>query len=191
VLVSSGGLGRDVHPLLRAPALPGTELVLPLIASRRLLGLGEKVGRMLAAVGLHAGPDLAEVARSYASLGDAEARAAFLHTLRTVIDLGGQRVSAADRLYLAAVMPTLILWGARDPLIPVQHAGTAHRAMPGSRMEIFDDAGHFPQLDEPIRFAQVLRDFLDSTEPADIDLDDHIEQLRRMMRERNAAPEAA
>src|SRR5919204_396787 len=89
--------------------------------------------------------------------------------LRAVIDPGGQRVSATDRLYLAEEMPTLIVWGRRDPLIPVAHAGVAHRAMPGSRMEVFDDAGHFPQLAEPVRFAQVLREFIEDTQPAAAD----------------------
>src|SRR2546421_9187170 len=94
VLVSSGGIGREVHALLRAASLPGAEIVLPLIASARVLGLGAAVGQVLDRVGLRAGPDLAEMARGYASLGDAEARQAFLHTLRAVIDPGGQRVRA-------------------------------------------------------------------------------------------------
>jgi pimeloyl-ACP methyl ester carboxylesterase len=66
-------------------------------------------------------------------------------------------------------MPTLIVWGRRDPLIPARHAGVAQRAMPGSRLEVFDDVGHFPQLAEPVRFAQVLREFIDDTEPATAD----------------------
>jgi pimeloyl-ACP methyl ester carboxylesterase len=80
-------------------------------------------------------------------------------------------VNAGDRLYLAEDMPTLIVWGRRDPIIPVGHAGIAHRGMPGSRLEVFDDAGHFPQLDEPVRFARVLQDFVRSTEPANVDAD--------------------
>ena len=172
VLVSSGGLGREVHPLLRAATLPGSEFVLPLIASTRIHEAGAAVGRALATLGLRAGPDLAEMARGYASLADADARRAFLHTLRAVIDLSGQRVNATDRLYLAEMMPTLIVWGHRDPLIPVRHAAIAERGMPGSRLEVFEQAGHFPHLDDPLRFAAVLGDFLDATEPAQYDFDD-------------------
>jgi pimeloyl-ACP methyl ester carboxylesterase len=184
VLVSSGGLGREVHPLLRAATLPGAELVLPLIASDRIRATGMAIGRLLDRLGLHAGPDLAECARGYASLGDAAARQAFLHSLRAVIDHGGQRVSATDRLYLAEAVPTLIVWGRRDPLIPVEHAGVAHRGMPGSRLEIFDEAGHFPQLDEPVRFARTLTGFIEGTEPAEYelpaaDLEEFRERLRR------------
>jgi pimeloyl-ACP methyl ester carboxylesterase len=169
VLVSSGGLGNEVHPLLRAATLPGSELVLPLIAHARLLAAGEAVGAALRRLGLRAGPDVAELARGYGSLSDAEARSAFLHTLRAVIDPGGQRVSAVDRLYLAADMPTLIVWGRRDPIIPATHAGTAHRGMPGSRLILLDDAGHFPQLDDPPGFANILGEFMEETEPATVD----------------------
>jgi pimeloyl-ACP methyl ester carboxylesterase len=176
-LVSSGGLGREVHFLLRAATLPGSELVLPLISHNHIRSAGMAVSAALGSVGLRAGPDIAEFARGYATLSDGDARNAFLHTLRAVIDPGGQRVNATDRLYLAEDMPTLIVWGRRDPIITVRHAGTAHRAMPGSRLEIFDDAGHFPQLDEPLRFARTLADFMETTEPARSDAD----QMRARM----------
>jgi pimeloyl-ACP methyl ester carboxylesterase len=172
VLVSSGGLGREVHPLLRAATLPGSELVLPLIAHQRVLGAGSVVGQLLKRVGLRAGPDLGEMLHGYASLADAGARQAFVHTLRAVIDITGQRVSATDRLYLASMLPSLVIWGRRDPLIPVEHAEAFHRAIGGSRVEIFDDAGHFPQLQEPMRLAHVLIDFIESTEPAEFEFSD-------------------
>jgi pimeloyl-ACP methyl ester carboxylesterase len=169
VLVSSGGLGDEVHPLLRAATLPGSEYVLPLIAHSRLRTAGEAVAGVLRRLGLRAGPDLAELARGYGSLSDAEARMAFIHSLRAVIDPGGQRVSATDRLYLAADMPTLIVWGRGDRIIPATHAGVAHRGMPGSRLVLLDDSGHFPQLDDPVGFTSALRDFMESTEPARLD----------------------
>src|SRR3954454_1610287 len=172
VLVSSGGIGREVHLLLRASTLPGAAIVLPLIAHARILGIGGAVGQVFARMGLRAGPDLAEMARGYASLGDAEARQAFLHTMRAVLDPGGQRVSATDRLYLAGMLPSLVIHGRRDPLIPADHADIAHELIPGSRIEIFDDAGHFPQLHEPFRFARTLIDFVESTEPTRFEFGD-------------------
>jgi pimeloyl-ACP methyl ester carboxylesterase len=168
-LVNSGGLGREVNIVLRAAALPGAELVLPLIAANWSRSVGVAVSDALGRLGLRVGSDMAEMARGYASLIDGEARSAFLHTLRAVIEPGGQRVSAVDRLYLAEEVPTLIVWGERDPLIPVKHAHAAHEAMPGSRLEVFPGAGHFAQLDEPVRFAGVLADFMEQTEPARID----------------------
>ncbi len=168
-LVSSGGLGREVNLLLRAAALPGAELVLPLLApswlGRAVDGAGWAGGKL----GLRARRDLEEMVRGFVSLSDASARAAFLHTIRAVIDPGGQRVSGHDRLYLAASLPTLLVWGERDPIIPAAHGRAAHAAMPGSRLEVFEGSGHFPHMDATYRFVSVLDDFLASTDPAQLD----------------------
>jgi pimeloyl-ACP methyl ester carboxylesterase len=169
VLVDSGGLGREVNFLLRAATLPLSEVVLPLLASTRLLDAGRGVGRLFGRLGLHAGTDVAELAKGHASLSDAESRAAFVHTLRTIVDPGGQRVNASDRLYLAQNVPFMLIWGERDPIIPVQHGRAAHELVPTSRLEVFEDAGHFPHVDDPQRFLDVLLDFIDSTEPAKVD----------------------
>jgi pimeloyl-ACP methyl ester carboxylesterase len=170
VLVSSGGLGNDVHPMLRAATLPGSELVLPLLAHSRALEAAAIVPRAFGALGFRAGPDMTEIARGYQSLSNAEARNAFIQTVRAVIDVTGQRVDASDRLYLSSKMPSLIVWGERDRIIPVEHGHDAHAGMPGSRFEVFEDAGHFPQLSDPLRFARVLSAFLDETEPARLDM---------------------
>jgi pimeloyl-ACP methyl ester carboxylesterase len=179
VLTSSGGLGKEVHPLLRAAALPGSELVLPLITSDFVLNVGTSVGRFIERIGLGTGPDLSEFARGYASLADAEARQAFLHSLRAVIDHGGQRVSALDRLYLAENMPTLFIWGEADPIIPIRHGRAAHAAVPNSRLIEIPGAGHWPMLDDPDAFAEAVSDFVQSTEPYEFDMDRLRDQLRR------------
>jgi pimeloyl-ACP methyl ester carboxylesterase len=172
VLVSSGGLGREVSMLLRAVALPGAELVLPVLASQPLVDAGTAVGAFLGRIGLRTGSDIAEMAAGFASLRDIEARRAFVHTARAVIDTAGQRVDARDKLYLAEAMPTLIAWGERDPIIPALHGVRAHQLMPGSRLELFAGAGHFPHHDDPVGFAAALRDFVEGTEPAAVDADD-------------------
>jgi pimeloyl-ACP methyl ester carboxylesterase len=136
------------------------------------------MGRLLGRVGLRVHTDLGEVLRGHASLSDGEARAAFLHTLRTIVDPLGQRVDASDRLYLAQAVPFLIVWGERDPIIPVEHARTAHRLVPGSRLEIFPDAGHFPHLDDPLRFVRLLDEFMATTEPGETDAGRWSELLR-------------
>jgi pimeloyl-ACP methyl ester carboxylesterase len=169
VLVSSGGLGRDITVLLRAASLPGSELILPLLANERLLGAGRLIGRVLGRAGLRVHTDVGEALRGHASLSDGEARSAFLHTLRTIVDPRGQRVDATDRLYLAESIPFLIIWGGRDPIIPVEHGRTAHRLVPGSRLEVFPSAGHFPHLDDPLRFVAALTEFIEDTEPAQVD----------------------
>jgi pimeloyl-ACP methyl ester carboxylesterase len=166
VLVSSGGLGREVHLSLRAAALPGSEYVLPLLAAPPVVRAGAAIGSFFGRLGLRPGPDLAEFARGYGSLGDIETRQAFIQTLRAVIEPGGQRVSARDRLYLAAEVPTLIIWGSRDRVIPATHGRRAHAEMPGSYFLEIPEAGHFPQLDRPRELVEAIVKFVDSTEPA-------------------------
>jgi pimeloyl-ACP methyl ester carboxylesterase len=178
VLLDSGGLGRDVSLLLRAATLPGSDLLLPLLAASRLLDVGRMAGALLRRIGLRAGTDIEEIARGHATLSDRETRAAFLHTLRSVVEPGGQRVNAANRLYLAEHVPLLLMWGEQDSLIPVAHGRATHEQLPGSRLEVFAHSGHFPQLDEPERFIDVLIDFIDSTEPAVLDADGWRELLK-------------
>jgi pimeloyl-ACP methyl ester carboxylesterase len=170
VLVSSGGLGPEVSAILRAAALPGAD---PFIAVTAAVGtaLGRPIGRVLAAVGRRPSADAAEVARGYGSLTDRDRRTAFLATVRGVVGSSGQRVQAGDRLYLAEGLPVLIVWGARDPIIPVQHAHDAHEAMAGSRLEIFEGAGHMPQIEDPDRFVTVLHQFMAEHEPLPFDPD--------------------
>lgn len=177
-LVSSGGLGREVSPLLRALAFPGSEYVLAAGCAPGLLNAGIAVAGWLSRIGLRPTPVAAEIWRSYASLTDAPTRAAFIHTLRAVLDVGGQRVSARDRLYLSAGMPALIVWGDRDAVIPVAHAHAAHEAMPGSRLEILPGAGHYPHRDAPEPFAVLLADFIGSTAPAATSADWLSERIR-------------
>jgi pimeloyl-ACP methyl ester carboxylesterase len=171
VLVSSGGLGPEVSLVLRAASLPGADIFISATA-----GIGQRVGpalgRGLAAIGLRPNADVAEVLRGYGTLADPTRRAAFLATVRSVIGTGGQRVNASDRLYLAEAMPVLIVWGARDPIIPAHHGEHAHRKVPGSRLEVFEGVGHLPQLEAPLRFVVTLEGFLAETEPARFDRED-------------------
>jgi pimeloyl-ACP methyl ester carboxylesterase len=166
VLVNSGGLGREVTVYLRMLTVPGFESVFPLFCRPRLRQAGRQVAKWLTPPGVPAQRAAQEIWRSYASLADADSRRAFFRTLREVIDLSGQAVSALGRLYRAAHVPTLIVWGAQDPFIPVGHGVAAHQAIPGSRLEIFDGVGHYPHCEAPERFVEVLTDFVDSTEPA-------------------------
>jgi pimeloyl-ACP methyl ester carboxylesterase len=160
VLVSSGGLGRDVSPLLRSATLPGAEWVLPLLASRWVRRRGESLGRVVGRLGWRPSADVTEAWSGFASLADADVRRAFLATTRSVIDPGGQTVTAHDHLPMAIEIPTLIVWGTRDRMIPTWHATAAAEAIAGSRVELFEGAGHFPHLDDPARFASVLAEFL-------------------------------
>ena len=177
VLVASGGLGREVSRVLRLFTLPAAEYVMPALFPRFVRESGDKLVAFLGDWGVRA-PHAAEMWSAYASLSEPDKRRAFIRTLRAVIDPGGQAVSATNRLYLAAAAPTLIAWGDRDRIIPVEHAYAAHELMPGSRLEIFEGAGHFLHAERPARFAEVLGDFIETTEPARRDLASYRELLR-------------
>lgn len=162
VLVGSGGLGREVSWLLRTLALPGAEYLMPVAFPKPLVDRATDVGRVLGRHNIRS-PKLAELWRGYSSLAGAEHRRAFVRTMRGVIDIGGQTVNATDRLYLAARVPTLIVWGDHDGIIPVQHGIAAHRAIASSRLEVIQGVGHFPHVEAPSRFNEIVLDFLSTT----------------------------
>ncbi len=165
VLVSSGGLGREVSWMLRALTYPGVELVAPVLFPGFVRDVGNRLARTVAGLGWRA-PRVEEMWNAYASLTDPAHRETFMRTLRSVVDPGGQAVSAENRLYLTAAMPTLVIWGDADPIIPVGHAHRAHAAMPGSRLEILPGVGHFPHVEQPDRFADIVLDFVRTTDAA-------------------------
>jgi pimeloyl-ACP methyl ester carboxylesterase len=169
VLVSSGGLGREVSPLLRGAALPGAAAILRAAAHRRVLDGMWWSGQRLRDRGIGTGVYLQAIARALRPLERAGARKAFIQTLRSVIDVHGQRVSARDRLYLLRGFPTLIVWGERDHTIPLAHGEEAHHAIPGSHFVTLPRAAHFPHLEDPDGLATALDDFISSTEPTRLD----------------------
>jgi len=178
VLVDAGGLGREVSWILRLITLPGVEYVLPVLFPSFARDWGDPVVRFLGDWGIGKG-GAAEIWRSYTSLTEAENRRAFVRTMRAVIDPGGQSVSAVDRLYLAAHMPTLIVWGGQDRIIPPVHALRAHETIPNSRLVIMEGVGHYPHVEQPARFVEILDDFLRTTEPARFDAEEQRNLLRQ------------
>lgn len=177
VLVSSGGLGPEVSPVLRAAALPGADRFIAATAGPGQ-SIGSAIGRGLGFIGMRPTADVAEVARGYASLADEDRRAAFLATLRSVVGKSGQRVHAGDRLYLAESTPIMIIWGCRDPIIPARHGEEAHELIPGSQLEIFEGVGHMPQVEAPTRFVEVLERFLTETQPGEFDAEEWQARVR-------------
>ena len=150
-------------------------------AGARLVGdrrRGGPHGRR-ASSGLAAAPDLAEFARGYASLVEEGASQAFLDTMRSVIDPDGQKVSALDRLYLADQLPTMIIWGDSDPVIPVEHGRNAHRVVTNSRYVEIEGSGHWPMLDAPDRIVRELTEFMEETEPFEWSVESVRERLLR------------
>jgi pimeloyl-ACP methyl ester carboxylesterase len=159
VLIGSGGLGPDLNWLLRALSVPGAELVLPAVAPQPVLNVGNKLRSWLTSAGIHS-PRAGELWSAYSSLSDRQTRQAFLHTLRSVVDYRGQTVSALNRLHLTSDLPTLLIWGDQDRIIPVAHGYAAHAALPGSRLEVLHGVGHFPHVESPAAVVDILDDFI-------------------------------
>ncbi|GLF95612.1 alpha/beta fold hydrolase [Streptomyces yaizuensis] len=178
VLVASGGLGRRLTPLLRAATLPGASLVLAALRLPTVRWQLEQYLRLLRTFDTDLGVDAAELLRAIDSLPDAGSRGAFVRTLRAGVDWRGQVATLLDRSYLTRGMPTMIVWGGRDVVIPAVQASLGHVSMPGSRLEMFEEAGHFPFRADPQRFLSVLHDFIETTEPAPF----VAEEWRRLLR---------
>jgi len=165
VLVSSGGLGREVTPMLRALAVPGAGLALAGVARVQHQRHVAAVGRLLRPLAARVWNDLPYMVRQMATLDDPETRRAFLATIHAVIEVGGQGINATDRLHLAAGLPTLIVWGEEDRMIPSGHGQAAAELIPGCRFELVPGAGHYPHEDSPELFATVVADFVATTQP--------------------------
>jgi pimeloyl-ACP methyl ester carboxylesterase len=166
VLVGSGGVGRTVSPLLRLAAVPGAELLMPFLGLPPVRLASQLVAEVLARFDTSLGRDADELLAVFEALPNTTARRAILRTLRSGVDWRGQVITMLDRAYLAEGIPTLIVWGGRDAIIPVGHARLAHASMPGSRLEVFEGAGHFPHHSDARRFVEILRRFMAETQPA-------------------------
>lgn len=161
-LISSGGLGPDLNWILRFLSAPGAELLLPVVAPRPVLNAGNKLGSWLASAGIQA-PRAGEMWSAYCSLADQQTRRAFLRTLRSVVDYRGQAVSALGKIHVSHGLPTVLIWGEQDRIIPVAHGRAAHEAIPGSRLEVLAGLGHFPHVEDPRAVVDILDDFITTT----------------------------
>jgi len=155
-LVSSGGLGEEVFPVLRAATLPGADLVIRVAINRRTLSAATWLGRTLGRVGIEPHVLTPNALETAGWLAEEDRREAFISTVRSVIGPSGQRVSAVDTLYLLHDRRVLIIWGDRDPMIPMTHGIRAHELLPGSRLVVFPGAGHEPHGFDPDRFVELL-----------------------------------
>ena len=170
VLISSGGLGPDVGLILRLLSAPGAELVLPIVAPKPVLTVGNKLRSWLSAAGIQS-PRGAEIWSAYSSLSDPATRQSFLRTLRSVVDYRGQAVSAVSKLGLREQLPIMAIWGERDDIIPVDHAHAAHEVRPDVRLEVLPNVGHFAQVEAPNEVVELIEDFIATTDVSPVDID--------------------
>jgi pimeloyl-ACP methyl ester carboxylesterase len=180
ILVSSGGVTKEVNIALRLAAMPGGGEALALLRLPLVMPTLQMFGNLLTTVAgsTGIGRDIPNALRILAELPEPTASAAFTRTLRAVVDWRGQVVTMLDRCYLTEYIPVQLVWGDKDVVIPVSHAHMVHAAMPGSRLEVFANSGHFPYHDYPERFVELIEDFIDSTQPAQYDQETLSELLR-------------
>ena len=164
VLVSTGGLGRDVTPMIRFLTVPGSGLALRAATFRPWRPLVAASLEALSHLPIRATRDLDEVARIYESLSDSATRTAVQRVTSHVLDWRGQFVTMTDRSYLARLMPVLVIWGRDDMVIPSRHAELAPTQV--QDVHVLEDAGHFPHKDHPEEFCRLVVDFVAENEPA-------------------------
>jgi pimeloyl-ACP methyl ester carboxylesterase len=173
VLVSTGGVAKDVSFALRLAAMPMGSEALGVLRVPGVMPAIRFVGRAVETVlgSTKFGRDTSDIVGLLEGFQEPRALAAFARTLRSVVDGRGQFVTMLDRSYLVQSVPVQLIWGDEDLIIPVSHARMAHAAMPGSRLEIFEKSGHIPFSDHPDRFVEVVERFIDSTHPGEYDPD--------------------
>lgn len=164
VLVSTGGLGKEVTPLIRFLTVPGSGLAIGLATLRPWRSLVSGTMRALSRVPMTATRDLDEVADIYEALADPAQRVAVQRVTSHVLNWRGQYVTMTDRSYLARLMPVLVIWGRDDMVIPSSHADLAPTQV--SDVHVLDDSGHFPHKDHPEQFCRIVTEFIETNEPA-------------------------
>jgi pimeloyl-ACP methyl ester carboxylesterase len=183
VLVSPGGLGREVNATIRAVTLPGFDAAMGVLTLPGLRHLATSILRAVSEVGPSRARDLGEIADILDRLSDPRTRRAMRHVVSTCVDWRGQIISMVDRAYLTKAMPICVMWGDDDHVIPTRHSETARQIAPGAMVEIIADAGHFPHKEHPERFVQILDEFVRTTQPATY----HRGRWRALLK--NGAPE--
>lgn len=164
VLVSTGGLGKEVSPLIRFLTIPGSGMAIGIATLRPWRPIVAGAMKALSRLPLTATRDLDEVARIYETLADPAQRTAVQRVTSHVLNWRGQFVTMTDRSYLARLMPVLVVWGRDDMVIPSSHADLAPTQV--SDVHVLDDSGHFPHKDHPEEFCRIVMEFIESNEPA-------------------------
>ncbi|MGD9961283.1 alpha/beta fold hydrolase [Nocardioides sp.] len=166
ILVSSGGLGPEVTPAIKAITTPGFYQAMGVVTLPVIRHVTTAAMRLMSRSGLPHTRDLDEMAEIVETFRDPRSRAAISHVVKSVVDWRGQIVTMSDRAYLTEAMPLLLIWGDQDTVIPAAHLDNAATLAPGLRTEMVADSGHFPHKDHPEQFVAMIDDFMATTDPA-------------------------
>ncbi|MEX2430421.1 MAG: alpha/beta fold hydrolase [Dehalococcoidia bacterium] len=154
-LAASAGLGREAAFFLRAMTLPLAGEVIFRPSRRRI----QRLVRTL--VPDHAAIDDRLVEALYQDRLRPGVPRQMLNVLRSGISSLGTKRHVLLSPYLHEIeAPALVLWGEEDPLFPVKHGTHAARAIPNARLHVFPGAGHWPYIERPSEFIEIMRAFL-------------------------------
>ncbi len=165
-LVASAGLGREVNPILKLLTLPGLgdwSTLWALTPPGQLQRLG------LRAWGCFARPEAAPAgwyAYQFWQGLDPGLMWDQLAVSRALIDQQGQREIVLDRLSELNI-PTLLVWGDSDQILPVSHGEEAVRRLRHGRLSIIPGCGHMPQVERPAQFVEALERFVGALDRSD------------------------
>jgi pimeloyl-ACP methyl ester carboxylesterase len=163
VLVAAGGLGKGVGRWLRLASLPYVveylgQPFMPLGTHLALRNVREGVTRH----------DIAQLSRLNAQPGSARA---FARSVRSVINWRGQKHSFFHRAHEIEKLPAiLIMWGARDGIIPIEQGRALAARLHGARFKAFERCGHYPHNEQPETFAHSVLEFLNDPSVAAAEL---------------------
>jgi pimeloyl-ACP methyl ester carboxylesterase len=160
VLAGSAGFGFGVHPIMRLAATPGIGALATRYPSRASARMHE---RRLYVDRSRATNERIDHAWKIARQPDT---GAVLHeTARSLVTIRGVRSEWREQLMSSVSKhprPTLIIWGARDRILPAKQINTARRLLPHAEAHLLDAVGHMPQVEAAERFAELTLDFLRS-----------------------------
>jgi pimeloyl-ACP methyl ester carboxylesterase len=158
VLVSAGGLGREVNLALRLLTAKHADTVTNAVMDRKLVQRVLRNPRTFRVLRLKP-EQIVNAQRILTPLLDPRARAAFFASARGVIEPSGQKGSFLEMEYLVAGLPTMLVWSTEDSVIPVKHAHQTHAALPGSKLVVFPGGGHEPHRRNVEKFTEAVAEF--------------------------------
>ncbi len=157
VLVAAAGVGFDTHIMMRLPSVP---LLGALLTRPNRIGLTQ-LWRLAFYNPAFVTREFVETKLQLAR-GDG-AQAAFLKTLRDFVQPSGFRRAQVEQLQAdmrTMYQPALVVWGKQDKPLPVAHADILMNYLPTAELCLFDQCGHFPQIEKADAFNEIVVRFL-------------------------------
>jgi pimeloyl-ACP methyl ester carboxylesterase len=160
VLVASGGLGRSAHLLVQLCTLPGLLDIVGVFArpQSRLRRFGDgiehRLRQRLGAFEAQHFPTLLD------QLGSPASRNNYKRMIHMLVNPLGQKIDCFPLLEKLQDLAILIIWGARDTILPIVHGRRAAQRLPNSHFVVMPETSHEPQLEQPLLFNEIVLDFL-------------------------------